>query len=466
MEEIRMPVHNLPSIEHTLRPISYTSWFMGVGIAHPLKCPKFVTIIIRIIHLVICTMILTRSIYKTGLDFSMDSVIRIGWLIERMIYFVATYYYIYHGIRQYNTWPELMDKIKELDRKIRKKTHMNDEPVKVMEAVAILMTFVCFPLIPIVLYLYDFLTSNYVAIESRPFSYMMAQSTINSFFFGVVVYVLYYRYKMINKMLGHLDELSDETLISHKIRRIRELHNGKLCRILLVVLKLDNVSSCGAKCSFIESTNIVVILRCDLEFCYADIYDLAIVISNIHGLYLLLFSVNCFSIVTTTLYFGYVYFINSTYVRALIYYMISVVYTIQFGVICWVCKLAGQEFEKTKTIMCAIALKYQSTKFDKPNDIRNQLSLEVRPPLEDADSEQNFNGSNSGDWNYVVMENLLRKILARDHVSNEINAFFIQLQHRRVSFTACDFFEMNNNLFCGFLGVIFTYLIIFIQFGL
>ncbi|XP_028048191.2 uncharacterized protein LOC105831797 isoform X2 [Monomorium pharaonis] len=422
MEEIRMPVHNLPSIEHTLRPISYTSWFMGVGIAHPLKCPKFVTIIIRIIHLVICTMILTRSIYKTGLDFSMDSVIRIGWLIERMIYFVATYYYIYHGIRQYNTWPELMDKIKELDRKIRKKTHMNDEPVKVMEAVAILMTFVCFPLIPIVLYLYDFLTSNYVAIESRPFSYMMAQSTINSFFFGVVVYVLYYRYKMINKMLGHLDELSDETLISHKIRRIRELHN--------------------------------------------DIYDLAIVISNIHGLYLLLFSVNCFSIVTTTLYFGYVYFINSTYVRALIYYMISVVYTIQFGVICWVCKLAGQEFEKTKTIMCAIALKYQSTKFDKPNDIRNQLSLEVRPPLEDADSEQNFNGSNSGDWNYVVMENLLRKILARDHVSNEINAFFIQLQHRRVSFTACDFFEMNNNLFCGFLGVIFTYLIIFIQFGL
>ncbi|XP_012527656.3 uncharacterized protein LOC118648252 [Monomorium pharaonis] len=418
MEEIRVPVHdNSPSIEYTLRPISYTSWFMGVGIAHPLKCPKFVTIVIRIIHLVICTVILTMFIRNNISHLSIDSVVEFFYIIDRMIFFVAAYYYIYHGIRQYNTWPKLMDKIKELDQKIRKETHMNDEPVKVMEAVAILMTFVCCPLIPIVRYLYDFLTSNYIAIDSLFSDYMMAQSMINSFFFGVVVYVLYYRYKMINKMLGHL-ELSDARLITLKIRRIKELHN--------------------------------------------DICDLVIVINDIHGFYLLLFSANCFSIVTTALFCGYMVFMLNSYKVALIYCIISVIYTIQFGVICWACKLARQEFEKTKTIMCAISLKCQSMKFDKPNDTRNQLSLEVRPSLEDANSEQNFNWSRN--WNYVAMENLLRKIMARNDVNTEINDFFIQLQHHRVSFTACDFFEMNNNLFCAFIGVISTYLIIFIQF--
>ncbi|XP_028044747.1 uncharacterized protein LOC118644166 [Monomorium pharaonis] len=417
MEEIRMPVRNSPSIEHTLRPISYVSWFMGVGIAHPLKCPKFVTIVIRIIHLVMCTVFLTIFIRKSVSALSMDSVIQFALIIDKTIDFVAAYYYIYHGIRQYDTWPELMYKIKELDRKIRKETHMNDRPVKVMEVVAILMTFVC--LIPIVLYLYHFFYSNNRVMKSLPTYYMMARSTINSFFFGVVVYVLYYRYKMINKMLGHLDKLSDAPLIALKIRRIRELHN--------------------------------------------DICDLVIVINNINSFYLLLFSANCFSILTTTLYYGYIRFMNHMPLSVFIYCVTSL-YTIQFGVICWVCKLACQEFEKTKTIMCAIALKCQFMKFDEPNDTRNQSSLEVRPPLESADGEQNFNWSNSYDWNYVVVEKLLRKILARDHVNNEINAFLIQLQHRRVSFTACDFFEMNNNLFCGFVGIIVTYLIIFIQF--
>ncbi|XP_036146836.1 uncharacterized protein LOC118646959 isoform X2 [Monomorium pharaonis] len=359
MEEIYVPVHdNSSSIERTLRPISYMSWFMGVGIAHPLKCPKFVTIIIRTIHLVICTVILIEHLeYVSSFVYlkSITSVNKWFFAMDNMIYCVSTYYSIYHGITQYE-WPELMDKMKQLDRKIRKEVHMNDQPV---------------------------------------------------------------RYRTTNKMLGHLDKLSDAPLIALKIRRIRELHN--------------------------------------------DICDLVIMINDIHGLYLLFFSLNCFFTVTNSLYMAIIYIENEDYKTILIVYTFAIIYTMQFGLICWICTLARQEFEKTKIIMCAIALKCQSMKFDKLNNTRNHSSLKVRPLIEDTNSNQNFR-SNSHNWNYDGVRNLLRTIIDQDHVNNEINGFLIQLQHRQVSFTACDFFEISNNLFCSFVGVSLTYLTVFIEF--
>ncbi|XP_036150461.1 uncharacterized protein LOC105831795 isoform X4 [Monomorium pharaonis] len=424
MEEIYVPVHdNSSSIERTLRLMSYTSWFMGVGIAHPLKCPKFVTIIIRIIHLVICTVILIKHLqFVSSFVYfkSNTSVNKWFFAMGNMIYCVSTYYSIYHGIRQYE-WPELMDKMKQLDRKIRRDVHMNDQPVRYMVATAILMTFACSPLFTIVLVLYDFMKhSNDTYVTDYAFYYMMARSLINSFVFDVVVYVLYYRYRTTNKMLGHLDKLSDAPLIALKIRRIRELHN--------------------------------------------DICDLVIMINDIHGLYLLLFSLNCFFMVTTLLYMAFIYIENEDYETILIVYTVAIMYTTQFGLICWICTLARQEFEKTKIIMCAIALKCQSMKFDKLNNTRNQLNLKVRPLMEDTDSNQNFNRSNSHNWNYDGVRKLLRTIIDQDHVNNEINGFLIQLQHRQVSFTACDFFEISNNLFCSFVGVSLTYLTVFIEF--
>ncbi|XP_036150460.1 uncharacterized protein LOC105831795 isoform X3 [Monomorium pharaonis] len=424
MEEIYVPVHdNSSSIERTLRLMSYTSWFMGVGIAHPLKCPKFVTIIIRIIHLVICTVILIKHLqFVSSFVYfkSNTSVNKWFFAMGNMIYCVSTYYSIYHGIRQYE-WPELMDKMKQLDRKIRRDVHMNDQPVRYMVATAILMTFACSPLFTIVLVLYDFMKhSNDTYVTDYAFYYMMARSLINSFVFDVVVYVLYYRYRTTNKMLGHLDKLSDAPLIALKIRRIRELHN--------------------------------------------DICDLVIMINDIHGLHLLLCSTNSLFMVTSTLYSAYLNTMKEEYDDMLIDYMTAIIYTMQFGLICWICTLACQEFGKIKIIMNTIALKCKSMNFDKLNETRNQSSLETRSPLQDSDSEQNSNWSNSHDWNYVVMENLLSKILDRDYVSDEINWFLIQLQQRRVSFTACDFFEMSNNLFCSFVGVICTYLIIYVQF--
>ncbi|XP_036150720.1 uncharacterized protein LOC118648507 [Monomorium pharaonis] len=201
----------------------------------------------------------------------------------------------------------------------------------------------------------------------------------------------------------------------------------------------------------------------NFEFCHTDICDLIIKMNNTHGFYLLFCSANCFFTLTAALYETFLHIKNETDINYMYIWGLCVeliMYTMQFGSICWFCELARQEFNKTKIIMCAIALKCQSMKFDKLNDTRNQSSLEVRPPLESADGEQNFNWSNS----YVVMENLLRKYMAQDHVNNEINGFLIHLQHRQVSFTACNFFEMNNNLFCSFVQLIFTYLGFFTQF--
>ncbi|XP_036146839.1 uncharacterized protein LOC105835921 isoform X2 [Monomorium pharaonis] len=419
MKEVHEPVHdNFPSIEHTLRPISYTSWFMGVGIARPLKCPKYVTIVIRIIHLVLCTAILIT--YSQYLFISYISVYMFKYILDWMSYVVSGYYYIYHGIRQYDKWPELMDKMMELDRKIRRETYMNDQPVKNMEAIMILMTFICCPVLMIMYSVYYYMFDYDIPTVTLLLYYMIAQSLIISFVFDIVVYVLYYRYQTINKLISHLDNLSDASLMALKIRHIRELHN--------------------------------------------DICDNVIMINDIHGLHLLLCSANCFCIVATSLFNVYLRIEKEDYQSILIYNMESIIYFMQFGLICWICTLARQEFDKTKIIICRIGLKCKSVNFDKLNDVRNQLSLEVRPPLEDADSGQNSNWSNNHDWNYVVTENLLGKILDRDHVRNEINDFLIQLQQRQVSFTACNFFEINNNLFCGFVGVIFTYIIVLIQF--
>lgn len=120
-----------------------------------------------------------------------------------------------------------------------------------------------------------------------------------------------------------------------------------------------------------------------------------------------------------------------------------------FGLMCWICTRARQESDRTGRIVYKIVLSCKKMNLDKLNGARNQLSLEMRPPLEDLDGEQDSNWSNSHNLNYLAMENLLHKNLDQDRVRNEVNDFSIQLQQHRVAFTACDFFEINNALFSG-----------------
>ncbi|XP_036146841.1 uncharacterized protein LOC118646961 [Monomorium pharaonis] len=422
MEEIHVPGHdNSPSIEHILCPISYMSWFMGVGVVRPRRCSKFVTIIICILNLVLCSYLLyliqmyVFQYVTSGFDFVYNFV------LSHTTYLVSAYYYSYHRIK-YNKWPELMDKIKEFDRKIKRETYINDQLVKVIETIAIFITFAYFSLYTRLIY--NFIEDSF-AIEGVMIFllyYIIIQSLINSFVFDIVVYVLYHRHQAINKLIGHLDELSDDPLIALKIRRIRELHN--------------------------------------------DICDLVAMVNDMHSIYLLLCSANCFFTITISLFHISKFGIGVNALTFAFFVMYLITYAIQIGPICWICTLVRQEFDKTKIIICTMTLKCKSIHFDIIKDRSNQMSSEVRPPLEYTDSEKNFDQSSSQNWNYV-MENaiLLRKFLDQNHVRNEINDFFIQLQHRQVSFTACGFFEMNNNLLCKFIGITVTYLVIFLQFS-
>lgn len=185
------------------------------------------------------------------------------------------------------------------------------------------------------------------------------------------------------------------------------------------------------------------------KFCYADICDLVIAVNDIHGLHLLLCSANCFTMVVATLFRIYMGVVEKNYGFMLINNILWILYAIKFGLMCWVCTLASRESNRTGIIIYAMVLNNKSTNLDKANSVRNRLSLEVPRPLEEQNGEQNSNRNSSYNLNYIAMEGLPRKNLDRDCIRNEVNDFSIQLQQNRVTFTACDFFEMNNALLTG-----------------
>ncbi|XP_036146838.1 uncharacterized protein LOC105828050 isoform X2 [Monomorium pharaonis] len=422
MEEFRVSIHgNSPSIEQILRPISYTSWFMGIGIARPRKCSKVVTIIICIVHLVVCSVSMVYNMIEllnfVGVANFYNHIFLFIFLMNIVTCYVSAYYILYHGIRQYDKWLMLMDKIKELDQRIRRETHINDQPVKKAEVIAILATFACCFLL-FITHIWSFFIHSDVSWSDSLFYYIIAQSLISSFVFDAVVYVLYYRFQTINKLIGHL-ESSSALWMAFKIKRIRELH--------------------------------------------ADACDLVIMVNDIYGFHFLLCATNCFITIVSALF--RIYVVAKVYYNYYHYLLINSIiwisYTMQFGLMCGVCTLARQESDKTGIIICAIVLKCKPLNYDILHETRIKSGLGIQ--LKDLNSKQNCNCTNN--LNYVVIENLLRRDLDREYVRNEINDFSIQLQHRRVAFTACDFFEMSNALFCGFIGAIITYLIISIQFS-
>lgn len=169
-------------------------------------------------------------------------------------------------------------------------------------------------------------------------------------------------------------------------------------------------------------------------------------VNDIHGFHLLICSANCFTMVVATLFRIYMGVVEKNYAFMVINNILWILYAAQFGLMCWICTLARKESDKIGISMYAIVLNCKPTNIDKLNGARNQSNLEVPPPMEGPDGEQNSNRRNSYNLNYVVMENILRKNLDRDCIRNEVNDFSIQLQQHRVAFTACDFFEMNNAL--------------------
>lgn len=230
-EEISVQVEdNSPSIEHTLRPIVFVSWLLGVGVARPQKCPKAVTIILRIIHFGVCSVIVAYGaidFFTFGNVFKSD-IFKIMYYMNKVMCYVSAYYYVYHGIRQFDKWPELMSKMRNLDQKIRREIPMNDRSIKNIQVLTILVTFACGPLFLIIhAVYYYFIRPEDIFASDLLLYYTIAQSLINSFIFDVIIYALYHRFQTVNELILQLDKQFSASWITLKIRRIRELHTGK-----------------------------------------------------------------------------------------------------------------------------------------------------------------------------------------------------------------------------------------------
>ena len=187
---------NSPSTERILRPISYTSWLLGVGVAHPRKCSKALTIIIRIIHMTVCSISVLYDAIDIFLYIHQLDIFDYIYCLSRVMCYVSTYYYVLHGIREYNKWPDLLDRLEELDQKIKKGISMNDRSLKIVEALAVFATFISCPLILIIYVSYHRLQTIpiYDYIPDLMLYYLLSQSLIYSFVFDVIVYVIYCKF--------------------------------------------------------------------------------------------------------------------------------------------------------------------------------------------------------------------------------------------------------------------------------
>lgn len=216
--------------EETLQVIIYVSWFLGVGIARPKRLPKFVTIIIRVLHFGVCTVIVAYGaidFFTFGTVFKSD-IYKIMYYMNKVVCYVSSYYYVFHGIRHYEKWPLLMNKIEQLNKKITREVSVNERSIKTVQILAVILTFFLGPVSLLIHALYYYFTlPEEIFASDLLLYYTIAQSAINSFIFDTVVYVICNRFKKINSMIELLDNKLVASLIAFKIRRIRELHSGK-----------------------------------------------------------------------------------------------------------------------------------------------------------------------------------------------------------------------------------------------
>lgn len=235
MEDITVRVEETPSKpERILRPITYVSWFLGVGVAYPKKCHKAITVILRVIHFAIRSTIVAYS----AMDFSnfgkefTSKLYEIMYVMDESISHVSSYYYVFH-VMQYTKWPELMRKLESLDQHIGKELPINDGCVKIRQILAILIICVLGPLSLVAHVLYYYFTApDQIYPSDLLYYYTIAQTLANSFVFDVVVYMICSRFRAINEIIKQLDDSLGAYWAALKIRRIRKLHNSTYIQIL------------------------------------------------------------------------------------------------------------------------------------------------------------------------------------------------------------------------------------------
>ncbi|XP_078033154.1 uncharacterized protein LOC144467983 [Augochlora pura] len=406
-----------PNPENTLRPITYVAWFLGVGIGSPKNCPKPITVILRGIHVAVCTVIVVFSVMdfaNFGREFT-SKLFEIMYCMNETICHLSSYYYVCHIAQHHAKWPELMKTMESLDRLINKEFSIDDKSVRSRQILAILTVVLLGPvsLAGHVLYYY-FTDPNQIFASDLLLYYTIAQTLMNSFVFDIVVYMICLRFRTINLAIEGLDEKLGSFWVALKIRRIRKLHSEA--------------------CSVIMTMN------------------------EIYGMDLLLCSTNAFIMVVAKLFRIYMSAAEQKNGFILLNNLIWMIYFGQFVAMCWVCTLTHREINKIGPRVQKFVLDAQYlTKFNKFASFRNFCN-EERTRVSICEDQAAIYPSNFG------VDSLLRANFERDCVRNEANDFALQLQQHDVRFTACDFFDMDNSLLTRFISVITTYLIILVQF--
>ncbi|XP_076759094.1 uncharacterized protein LOC143428255, partial [Xylocopa sonorina] len=386
---------NVPP-ERTLRPIMYASWLLGVGVGRPKNSPKWITMLIRAIHFAVCSVIVAFSAMDFDANFGKEftsKLFEIMYCMNETGRHLAAYYYVYHIIRHYDKWPELMEMLERFDEKIGKGSTIDDGSVRIGQIAAILSVLLFGPisLIAHVLYYY-FTAPDQIFASDLLLYYTIAQTLINSFVFDIVVYTIRQRFRVIGETMGQSSKKRFGCYsIAFKIRRIRRLYN-ELCSAVMTV-------------------------------------------NEIYGIDLLLCSTNAFVLVVAKLFRIYMSAAEKKNGFIFLNNVIWMIYGGQFVLMCWVCTLTHREINKISLSIGEFGL-----------NTDREISIELA-------SSRNFSNNRRND-----------EQTCRSPIRDELNDFSLELHRYRVTFTACDFFEMNNSLLTRFVSVITTYLIILVQF--
>ncbi|CAL7938523.1 unnamed protein product [Xylocopa violacea] len=422
-EEIAVRVENgRANPERTLRPIMYASWLLGVGVGRPKNSPKWMTMLIRAIHFAVCSVIVAFSAMDFadfGKEFTSE-LFEIMYCVNETGRHLAAYYYVYHIIRHYDKWAELMEILERFDENVGKgSAPIDDRSVRIGQILAILLVLLFGPISLIAHVLYYYLTApDQIFASDLLLYYTIAQTLINSFVFDIVVYAIRQRFRAIGETMG---QSSNERFgiyrIASKIRRIRRLYNELCCAVTTV--------------------------------------------NEIYGVDLLLCSTNAFVLVVAKLFRIYMSAVERKNGFIFLNNVIWMIYGGQLVAMCWVCTLTHREINKIGLCVSEFALngnRETVVKSDQLASSRNFWNEEPRQRLERAATTTTTSSSSH----------------CRSPIRDELNDFSLELHRYRLAFTACDYFEMDNSLLTrvseinrrkySFVSVITTYLIILVQF--
>lgn len=227
------------SFEKVIRPSTYLSWILGVGIARPKKSSKLTTFILRFLNFAVCSSIVAYGaidFFFFGSIFKSDTF-KIMYYMNKVACYISSYYYVFHGIVQYKKWPMLMKRIATIDKKMRHcGVECNNRCIRNFQIFTLIMTFLLGPVSLVSHALYYLYTRPEEIYASDLLLYhTISQSLCINFEFDLVVLGIYRRFKEINGAIRRSGEQITAGRIIMEIRRARDVHHGKII-ILLGIL--------------------------------------------------------------------------------------------------------------------------------------------------------------------------------------------------------------------------------------